>query len=156
MTSAASSDRTDATAPSPPPASGQGDQGRPPAVALLPWGAAEWAVIIQPGSDSADLLRAVARMPAGLTFAESFEDVDMVLVYRASADYSPSSGDDVEPSRRGLAGTALRTTLDLHPCRPDSRWMTNGERAAFQAGQVEALELVRRAILHALGVPPVA
>ncbi len=64
--------------------------------------------------------------------------------------------EDPEPSRRGFAGAALRTALDLHPCRPDSRWMTSGEQAAFQAGQVEALASVRRAILHALGVPPIS
>ncbi len=134
-----------------------GSPGHPAAVALLPWGAAEWAVIVQPGSDSADILRAVARMPAGLTFAESFGDVDIVLVYRAPPELAGDiDNDDPGPSRRGCANAALRMVLDLHPCRPDSRWMTGGERAAFQAGQVEALESVRRAILHALGVPPVS
>ncbi|MCM3883901.1 hypothetical protein [Frankia sp. R82] len=156
MTSSVSPDQSRSAAPV--TANGApGNPGHPAAVALLPWGAAEWAVIVQPGSDSADILRAVARMPAGLTFAESFGDVDIVLVYRAPPELAGDiDNDDPGPSRRGCANAALRVVLDLHPCRPDSRWMTGGERAAFQAGQVEALESVRRAILHALGVPPVS
>ncbi|WP_035751637.1 hypothetical protein [Parafrankia discariae] len=142
----------------PPVPAGEGDAERAreklPAVVMLPWGAEEWAVVVQPGSDSEDLLRAVARMPSGLKFTESFGDVDVVLVYRVPAgDRAPVESDGPGPSRRGCAGAALRTAMDAHPARPDSRWMTKGERTAFRAGQVEALESVRRAVLHGIGVP---
>ncbi|MEX5708861.1 hypothetical protein AB1484_11270 [Parafrankia sp. FMc6] len=142
----------------PPVPAGEGDAGstteKLPAVVMLPWGAEEWAVVVQPGSDSEDLLRAVARMPGGLKFTESFGDVDVVLVYRVPAgDRAPVESDGPGPSRRGCAGAALRMAMEVHPVRPGSRWMTKGERAAFRAGQVEALESVRRAVLHGIGAP---
>lgn len=127
-----------------------------PAVVILPWGPDEWAIVVQPGSDSEDLLRAVSRMAGGLKFSESFGDVDVVLVYRVVAgDRSQVGNGDPEPSRMGCADAALRMALALGPTRPGSRWMTRGERAAFRAGQVEAFEAVRRTMLDAIGTPTV-
>lgn len=54
-----------------------------PTVALVPWDVDEWAIVIQAGSDSADLAGVIAKMPAGLEFSESHGDVDVILVYRA-------------------------------------------------------------------------
>lgn len=126
-----------------------------PAAVMMPWGTDEWAVVLQPGSDSADLMRAVSRMPGGLKYSESFGDVDVVLVYRLpDGDRAAAvGGDDPGPSRRGCGGAAVRTALALGLTRPGSRWMTRGERAAFRAGQAEAFEAVRRTVLDAIGVP---
>ncbi|WP_232295237.1 hypothetical protein [Parafrankia sp. EUN1f] len=136
--------------------SGAADESLPAAV-MMPWGLDEWAVVVQPGSDSADLMRAVSRMPGGLKFSESFGDVDVVLVYRLpDGDRAAAVGvDDPGPSRRGCGGAAVRMALALGPTLPGSRWMTRGERAAFRAGQAEAFEAVRRTVLDAIGVPTV-
>ncbi|OFB43062.1 hypothetical protein E0F15_03400 [Frankia sp. B2] len=143
----------------PVPAAGDGAGGAGEmlsAVVMMPWGPDEWALVVQPGSDSADLMRAVSRMPGGLKYSESFGDVDVVLVYRLPDGDSAAAGvggEDPGPSRRGCGGAAVRTALALGLTRPDSRWMTRGERAAFRAGQAEAFEAVRRTVLDAIGVP---
>ncbi|WP_242666033.1 hypothetical protein [Parafrankia irregularis] len=127
-----------------------------PAAVMMPWGLDEWAVVVQPGSAPGDLVRAAARMPGGLEFSESFGDVDVVVVYRAPAgDRAVLGNSDPGPSRRECGGAAVRMALTLGPTRPDSRWMTRGERAAFRAGQVEAFEAVRRTVLDVIGVPAV-
>ncbi|CAJ65450.1 acyl carrier protein (partial match) [Frankia alni ACN14a] len=58
-------------------------------------------MIVQPGSDSADLPRAVARMPTGLTFTESCGAVDTVLIYRTPAEQVGSRPQRTVPGREG-------------------------------------------------------
>lgn len=58
----------------------------PPRVVAMPWDGDSWAVVVAPGSASSDLAAAVACLPTGLRFAESFGDVDVVLVYGRSGE----------------------------------------------------------------------
>lgn len=113
-----------------------------PAVAMVPWGAGEWALAVQPGSSAADLYRALGEMPAGVEFGAAFGDVDMVLVYRLPAGL---------PARRRLL-TLHGSVLDVPDAKPDrSRWMTSGELEAFRAGYDEALTTVRLFISRLAG-----
>ncbi|OHV32220.1 hypothetical protein BBK14_16150 [Parafrankia soli] len=110
-----------------------GDRSRP-AVVMLPWGAGAWAVVIQAGSDLADLHRALAEMPAGLEFHSVHGDGDVILVYQVPAG---------QVSRRDL----LRLTgsaLDIPTGFPDrSRWITREEQQAYRAGHADAFDAIR-------------
>lgn len=119
----------------------QAEEDAPP-VALVPWGAEDWALVVQAGSDSADLYRALAHMPAGLEFVEAHGDVDVILVYRAP--------NEAVPSRRGCAGAALRAVL-TRAGEDGARWMTAGERDAYRTGKADALDAIRWNLADAVG-----
>ncbi|MEX5637594.1 hypothetical protein [Parafrankia sp. FMc2] len=74
---------------------------------LVPWGANGRAIVVQAGSDSVDLSRVLAELPAGLEFSESYGDVDVILVYRApGAPFpgpKPGGPDDILSSGRRRA-----------------------------------------------------
>ncbi|MCK9899100.1 hypothetical protein CC117_02680 [Parafrankia colletiae] len=116
-----------------------------PAVVMLPWGAGTWAVVIQPGSDLADLHRALAEMPAGLEFHSVHGDGDVILVYQVPAG---------QVSRRDL----LRLTgsaLDIPTGFPDrSRWITREEQQAYRAGHADAFEAIRVFLSRPTGGTP--
>jgi uncharacterized repeat protein (TIGR03917 family) len=126
------------------PAATPAEDEQVPAVALMPWGTDEWALVVQAGSDSADLYRALARMPAGLKFSEAHGDVDVILVYRV-----PDHG----PTRRGCAGAALRAALTgtTGAGNDGARWMTDGEREAYRAGKADALDSLHWKVADAVG-----
>ncbi|WP_154675199.1 hypothetical protein [Parafrankia elaeagni] len=112
---------------------------------MLPWGAGTWAVVIQPGSDLADLHRALAEMPAGLEFHSVHGDGDVILVYQVPAG---------QVSRRDL----LRLTgsaLDIPTGFPDrSRWITREEQQAYRAGHADAFEAIRVFLSRPTGGTP--
>ncbi|SQE00605.1 conserved hypothetical protein [Parafrankia sp. Ea1.12] len=114
-----------------------------PGVGLLPWGAEGWALVVPSGSSAAALAEAMAGMPAGLRFVEAFGDVDVVLVYAA---------DGVRLSRREVPGSFLRAMLELDPVEVGEgngrRWMTAGERGAYDAGKADVADALRRQVIR--------
>ncbi|MEX5712841.1 hypothetical protein AB1484_32440 [Parafrankia sp. FMc6] len=114
-------------------------------VVTLPWGAGTWAVVIQPGSDLADLHRALAELPAGLEFHSVHGTGDVILVYQVPAG---------QVSRRDL----LRLTgsaLDIPTGFPDrSRWITREEQQAYRAGHADAFDAIRIYLSRPTGGPP--
>jgi uncharacterized repeat protein (TIGR03917 family) len=113
----------------------------PAAVALVPWRVDEWAIVVQPGSSTADIFRAVARMPRGLTFSEAHGDVEVILVFGIP---------DGPSSRRELAAAA-GTALDLGPAEDGPGWMTTGEGEAYRKGRSEAFAQARRTLATLAG-----
>ncbi|WP_307875302.1 hypothetical protein [Frankia nepalensis] len=99
------------------------------------------------GSDLAELVAEVSRLPAGLEFVEAFGDVDLVLVYR------PAEG---KRSREDLIDSLVDRVVEhggmlVGPVGPGGlsageRFTTSGERVAFAAGQADALSAMRRAL----------
>ncbi|WP_018504430.1 hypothetical protein [Parafrankia discariae] len=122
-------------------ASGSCETDGDPGVGLLPWGADAWALVVPAGSSAQALYAAMADMPSGLRFAESFGDVDTVLVYEASG---------IRLSRRQLPGSFLRSMLELDPASVGEdngrRWMTEGERGAYDAGKADMADALRRQV----------
>ncbi len=113
---------------------------------MLPWGEGEWALVVQPGSDSADLFRAMADLPSGLEFTTAYGDVDLVMVYRMRRPEVLS--------RRDLL-TLQGSVLPMPDAVPDrARWMTSGEQEAYKAGYAEALTTVRLFLSRLAGVDP--
>ncbi|WP_235497970.1 hypothetical protein [Frankia sp. R43] len=104
-----------------------------------------WAVVIQPGSDLADLHRALAEMPAGLEFHSVHGDEAVVLAYQVPAG---------QVSRRDL----LRLTgsaLDIPTGFPDrSRWITREEQQAYRAGHADAFDAIRVFLSRPAGGTP--
>jgi len=120
----------------------------PHGVVAAPWAGDDWALVVGSGSDLAELYEQIARLPAGLAFAEAFGDVDLVLVYRPAQQ---------APSRRDLLGALVDQVVDhggmlVGPVGPDGlsageRFMTPAEQTAFAAGQADALAAMRRALV---------
>jgi uncharacterized repeat protein (TIGR03917 family) len=129
-------------------------QERAPGVVAAPWDGHDWALVVGSGSDLAELYDQIARLPAGLAFAEAFGDVDLVLVYRP---------EDQAPSRRKLLSTLVEQVVGhggtlVGPVGPgglsaSERYQTAAERAAFAAGQQDALSAMRRALTGAFELP---
>ncbi|WP_307873669.1 MULTISPECIES: hypothetical protein [unclassified Frankia] len=125
-----------------------------PGVVATPWDGQDWALVVASGSDLAELYDQIARLPAGLAFAEAFGDVDLVLVYRPATE---------PPSSAGLldllaAGAVERGGALVGPAGPDGlsagdRYVTAAERTAFADGQADALAAVRRVLTGVLEVP---
>jgi uncharacterized repeat protein (TIGR03917 family) len=109
----------------------------------MPWGADGWALVVPANSTPQALHAAMDDMPAGLRFTEAHGDVDLVLVYEAS---------DEGPSRRAAPGAFLRAMLELDPVRVGHdngrRWMTEGERAAYEAGKADLVDALRRQVIR--------
>jgi uncharacterized repeat protein (TIGR03917 family) len=122
-------------------------------VVATPWDGDDWALVVGSGSDLAELYEQAARLPAGLAFVEAFGDVDLVLVYRPA---------EAGPARHLLGSLVDRamghgSTL-VGPVGPDGLSAGDGfesqaERAAFRAGQADALGAMRRALTRADGLP---
>jgi len=114
-----------------------------PGAGVLPWGAGGWALVVPAGSSAQALHTAMAEMPPGLQFAEAYGDVDLVLVYQAS---------DAGPTRREAPGAFLRAMLELDPVQVGEgngrRWMTEGERAAYEAGKADLVDALRRQVIR--------
>ena len=112
-----------------------------PGVSLLPWGDDAWALVVPAGSTSKALYEVIAAMPAGLRFAESYGDVDVVLVYEAG---------DRRLSRREVPGEFLRAMLELDPvtvgAANGSRWTTDTEHQAYETGKSDFAKAMRRQI----------
>jgi uncharacterized repeat protein (TIGR03917 family) len=115
-------------------------------VAVTPWSGDDWALVVGSGSDLAELYEQAARLPGRLAFVEAFGDVDLVLVYRPV---------DATTSRHDLSALVERVvdqggTL-VGPAGPgglstEDRYESAAERAAFRAGQADALGAMRRAL----------
>jgi uncharacterized repeat protein (TIGR03917 family) len=114
-----------------------------PGVGVMPWGADAWALVVPAGSSPQALHAALAEMPSGLQFTDAHGDVDLVLVYDAS---------EAEPPRRTEPGAFLRAMLELDPTRVGEhhgqRWMTEGERAAYEAGKADLVDALRRQVIR--------
>nr|MDT0663754.1 hypothetical protein [Micromonospora sp. DSM 115978] len=110
-------------------------------MSLLPWGEDAWALVVPAGSTSKALYEVMATMPGGLRFAESYGDVDVVLVYEAG---------DRRLSRREVPGEFLRAMLELDPVAvgtTDGRgWTTDSERNAYELGKADFAKAIRRKI----------
>jgi uncharacterized repeat protein (TIGR03917 family) len=104
--------------------------GRRPTAAALPWGAGTWAVLLQPGSETAALGAALRRLPEGALFDQAHGDVDLILVCRLPGDAeqeppaaparaadpseaSASAGDgpDGDPASAGARDAVVRETV---------------------------------------------
>ena len=111
-------------------------------VGVLPWGADAWALVISAGSPAPALHAAMAEMPAGLQFAKAYGDVDVVLVYESV---------NRRLSRRQTPGAFLRAMLQIDPTMVGAssgrRWMTEGERAAYEAGKADLADAFRRQVI---------
>jgi uncharacterized repeat protein (TIGR03917 family) len=125
----------------------------PSGVVAAPWEGDDWALVVGSGSDLAELYEQAARLPAGLAFVEAFGDVDLVLVYRPA---------DAGPARHLLGSLVDRAVAHggtlVGPVGPDGlsaadRFESPAERAAFLAGQADALATMRRALTGTDGLP---
>ncbi len=131
-----------------------GRQGRSDEAAA-PWAGEDWALVVGSGSDLAELYDQIVRLPAGLEFVEAFGDVDLVLVYRPG---------NATPSRGDLLNSLVEQVVEhggmlVGPVSPDGlsageRYTTASERAAFAAGQADALRALRRALTGTISRPP--
>jgi uncharacterized repeat protein (TIGR03917 family) len=120
------------------------DRSRP---GSTPWAGDDWALVVATGSDLVDLYDEIAKLPADLEFPDAFRDVDLVLVYR------PVDG---SASRERLFDVLANQAARHHgmlvgPVGPGGlsagdRFATSAERAAFLAGQADALGAMRRAL----------
>ncbi|MCK9896168.1 hypothetical protein [Frankia sp. AgB32] len=97
-----------------------------------------WAITLGAGSDPADAMRALARLPAGLALAVIPGEGETVLTY----DPAPGSPPTPRPTTVGEGLLARYAAPD-----PDARWMTTGEQNAYRAGRAAALADVRRALM---------
>jgi uncharacterized repeat protein (TIGR03917 family) len=121
-------------------------------VVATPWEGQDWALVVGSGSDLVALYDQIARLPAGLEFAEAFGDVDLVLVYRP-ADQAVTRKDVLGLLVEQATGNGgmLVGPVGAGGMSGSGRWMTEAERAAFAAGQADALSAVRRALTGAVG-----
>lgn len=118
-----------------------------PGVGVTPWAGDDWALVVATGSDLVELYDEIARLPAGLELADAFGDVDLVLVYRPASDTAPGRhlldalADQAASHRGTLVGPIVPGGLSA-----GDRYETSAERAAFAAGQADALGAMRRAL----------
>ncbi|MDT3445816.1 hypothetical protein [Pseudofrankia sp. BMG5.37] len=130
--------------------SGQRPAGVPDAeggVSARPWTEDDWALVVGSGSDLAELYEQIARLPTGLAFVEAFGDVDLVLVYRPAGE--PRSRRELLDAIAGrvVSNGGMLVGSDSPDVRSGGeRFMTPAERAAFAAGQADALSAMRRAL----------
>ncbi|OHV41504.1 MULTISPECIES: hypothetical protein [Pseudofrankia] len=116
-------------------------------VSARPWAGDDWALVVGSGSDLAELYEQIARLPTGLAFVEAFGDVDLVLVYRPAGE--PRSRRELLDAIAGRVvsnGGMLVGSDSSDACLGGERFMTSSERAAFAAGQADALSAMRRAL----------
>lgn len=122
-----------------------------PGVGVVPWGSEGWALVLPTGSSTKALYEAMATMPGGLTFARTYggsgDDLDVVLVYES---------DGKSPSRRQVPGVFLRAMLEFDPANVGAdegrRWMTDGERQAYEAGKADLVDALRRQVIGRMAI----
>jgi|GEM_PF-4127076 len=107
------------------------------------WAESGWVVTVVPGARPAEVARICSSLPAVAEFARIGGDVDGSLVFRPA----PLPGGGLEEF-----GTLAEELLGVSPAngRP-GRWQTDGERAAFLAGQADGLDASARALAALLG-----
>jgi uncharacterized repeat protein (TIGR03917 family) len=126
---------------------GLGRPASPPGVVATPWDGDDWALVVASGSDLAELYDGIARLPTGLAFVEAFGDVDLVLVYRPSG-VACSAADPLGAlvDHAVAHGGALVGSVGPGGLSTGEQYRTSAERAAFAAGQADALGMMRRAL----------
>jgi uncharacterized repeat protein (TIGR03917 family) len=118
------------------------------------WSGDDWALVVGTGSDLAELCEEAAKLPAGLQFSEAFGDVDLVLVYRpVDAERARQELLDVLVGRVVENGGMLVGPVGGDGLSECGRFATPAERAAFAAGQADALATMRRALTRMLDLP---
>ncbi|ADP78105.1 hypothetical protein FraEuI1c_0017 [Pseudofrankia inefficax] len=118
-----------------------------PGVVATPWDGDDWALVVGSGSDLAELYDGIAGLPTGLAFVEAFGDVDLVLVYRPAGTASTSAGPlDALVDQAVRHGGTLVGSGGPNGLSTGEQYRTSAERAAFAAGQADALGRMRRAL----------
>jgi uncharacterized repeat protein (TIGR03917 family) len=107
------------------------------------WAESGWVVTIVPGARPAEVARICASLPAVAEYAGVSGEVDGLLVFRPA----PLPGGGMEEF-----GTLAEELLGVSvKAGSAGRWQTDGERAAFLAGQADGLDASARALSVMLG-----
>ncbi len=128
-----------------PPGSAGAGSPNDPTVTVTARAPNRWVIALDAGSDPADALRALARLPAGLVLTVISGEDEAVLVYGPAPGAAPTPRPTTVAERPTTVADGLLARYVAPD--PDVRWMTTGERDAYRAGHSAALDGARRALM---------